>query len=88
MPRCPNCGHDDRVDQVPVGRILRSKRNALGISQDEVLDRAGSSREQSWLARLENVQKSIPEWDEFSRLCGALDLDPKAVVRQSTTIPP
>lgn len=88
MPRCPNCGHDDRVDRVPVGRILKRKRNDLGLSQDEVLDRAESSREQSWLARLENVRKTVPEWGEFSRLCKALGLDPRATVRQSATIPP
>jgi len=54
-----------------LGQAVRSARLRRGLSQQELADRAGLSRQ--WLVQLEQG-KTNPTWDLVLRLMSALDL--------------
>lgn len=60
-------------------KILRKRREALGLTQKEVARRLG--RGQSWLSKIEIGERRM-DVIEFARLCKVLDLGPGRVIGQ------
>lgn len=60
-----------------LGRNIRRRRNALGISQEELAFRAGMKR--SYVSGIELGTRN-PTVEALERLAGALDLDPRSLL--------
>jgi transcriptional regulator with XRE-family HTH domain len=63
-----------------IGGVLRTKREKLGISQEEVADRAGVDR--TYISILERGLKS-PTIETFERICSALQTLPECVIEKA-----
>jgi len=60
-----------------IGGVLRAKRESLGLSQEEVADRAAVDR--TYVSILERGLKS-PTLETFERICWALHTLPERVI--------
>jgi len=70
-----------RKDQkVSVGAVLRARREELGISQEELAERAGVDR--SYISILERGLKS-PTLETLEKICSALGTLPEQVIQQA-----
>jgi transcriptional regulator with XRE-family HTH domain len=58
-----------KVNKAIIGNVLRAKREKLGISQEDLAERAGVDR--SYVSILERGLKS-PTLETFERICIAL----------------
>lgn len=63
-----------------VGRILRRKREALGISQEELAARSEVDR--SYISILERGLKS-PTIETLEKICGALGTLPERIIEEA-----
>jgi transcriptional regulator with XRE-family HTH domain len=63
-----------------IGGVLRAKREKLGISQEEVAERAGVDR--TYVSILERGLKS-PTLETFERICCALRTLPERVIERA-----
>ena len=70
----PHMGKDLKAT---IGRVLRTQREKLGISQEEVAERAGVDR--SYVSILERGLKS-PTLETLEKICAALGTLPERVI--------
>jgi transcriptional regulator with XRE-family HTH domain len=63
-----------------IGRVLRTRREKLGISQEEVAERAGVDR--SYVSILERGLKS-PTLETLEKICAALGTLPESVIEDA-----
>ena len=63
-----------------IGNILRSKREHIGISQEELAERAEVDR--SYISILERGLKS-PTLETLERICAALNTLPERVIEEA-----
>jgi transcriptional regulator with XRE-family HTH domain len=61
----------EHLDLLRLGKRVRERRRALGLSQHEIVQRIGGA--QGWLSELENAKQTRIEADTVVRLCVALD---------------
>jgi transcriptional regulator with XRE-family HTH domain len=66
-----------------VGRVLRVKRESLGISQEALAERAGVDR--SYVSILERGLKS-PTLETLERICVALGTLPERVLEEARKV--
>jgi transcriptional regulator with XRE-family HTH domain len=59
---------------VTIGDLIRSRREALGLSRDELAQRLGPSMHAGDLYQLESARVLMPSWPRLLRLAEALDL--------------
>ena len=79
MSRSASDGHREVVPTQPVGALLRARRAELGLTLQQVADRAGCVR--SYVSEIENNKRSKPPSDELLvRLEEALSLPPGRLV--------
>jgi transcriptional regulator with XRE-family HTH domain len=70
-----------RTDQkTAIGSVLRQKREKLGISQEELAERAGVDR--TYISILERGLKS-PTLETLERICIALNTLPERVLEEA-----
>ena len=63
-----------------IGDVLRARRERLGMSQEEIADRAGVDR--TYISILERGLKS-PTLETFERVCGALHTLPERIIESA-----
>ncbi len=63
-----------------IGGVLRAKREKLGISQEELAERAGIDR--TYVSILERGLKS-PTIETFEKICSALRTLPERVIEDA-----
>ena len=68
------------IQKSAIGRILRAKRENLGISQETLAERAGVDR--SYVSILERGLKS-PTLETLERICRALETLPERVLEEA-----
>ncbi|MSU58362.1 MAG: XRE family transcriptional regulator [Pedosphaera sp.] len=66
-----------------VGNVLRAKREKLGISQEDLAERAGVDR--SYVSILERGLKS-PTLETLERICVALGTLPERVLEEARKV--
>lgn len=69
-----------REIKAAIGDALRAKREKLGISQEELAERAGVDR--TYISILERGLKS-PTLDTLERICSALGTLPERVIESA-----
>lgn len=60
--------------------LLRSERQAAGLTQQQVADRMG--RPQSFVAKVEGCERRL-DVVEFLHICRAIGVDPRNFIRSS-----
>jgi transcriptional regulator with XRE-family HTH domain len=63
-----------------IGHVLRSRRRSLGISQEQLAERAGVDR--TYVSILERGLKS-PTIETLGRICSVLGTLPEHVIQQA-----
>jgi len=57
-----------------LGRVIRERRTALGLTQEELAERVGDGVRQAEISRLEHDKVSLPRRPRLEQLAKALDL--------------
>ena len=68
------------IQKSAIGRILRAKRESLGISQEALAERAGVDR--SYVSILERGLKS-PTLATLEKICKALGTLPERIIEEA-----
>ena len=57
-----------------LGALIRERREALGLTQEQLAERVGEGVRQSEISRLEHDRISLPRRDRLGQIAAALDL--------------
>jgi transcriptional regulator with XRE-family HTH domain len=63
------------MDATPtLGKVIRSRRFALGLTQEQLAERIGDGVRQAEVSRLECDRVGLPRWRRLERIAAALEL--------------
>jgi transcriptional regulator with XRE-family HTH domain len=69
-----------------LGTFIRNRREQLGLSQQELADRAGHGTKQEHVSRLERGRVTLPRWHRLLALADALEVTPGELLLQAGLI--